>query len=253
MAEGYSVPSVTVSVVPDDEDEDDLIAIKPNEPLVSQKGKGKATQLPQPELSGRIGASTSSTGHRQMVGGLAVETRYSGSSTLDEPLSETLLRDVRAISSKMLQVLRPVPGTAPLQDWDLWGPLIACLALAIMLSLHASDEQSLSVFSGIFVIVGLGSIAVTCNAKLLGGKVSFLQSLCVLGYCLFPLDVAALLTIFIRLLWIRLPICLGAFGWAAYAAVNFLGGTRLEDNRAFLAVFPCLLLFFLLAYIILLS
>ena len=57
------------------------------------------------------------------------------------------------------------------QDWDLWGPLIACLGLAVMLSLHAAEEQSLSVFSGIFVIVFLGSIAVTANAKLLGGKV----------------------------------------------------------------------------------
>lgn len=122
-----------------------------------------------------------------------------------------------------------------------------------MLSLHASDEQSLSVFSGIFVIVGLGSVAVTTNAKLLGGKVSFFQSLCVLGYCLFPLVLAAVITLFVRMLWIRLPICLGAFGWSAYAAVNFLGGTRLEDNRAFLATYPCMLLFFLLAYIILLS
>ena len=87
-----------------------------------------------------------------------------------------------------------------------------------------------------------------------------------LGYCLFPLVIAALVTTFVRLLWIRLPICLGAFGWSAWAAVNLcvdlrtgdanrrsLGGTRLEDNRAFLATYPCMLLFFLLAYIILLS
>lgn len=32
-----------------------------------------------------------------------------------------------------------------------------------------------------------------------------------------------------------------------------LGGTRLEDNRAFLAVYPAALLFFALAWIILLS
>ena len=37
------------------------------------------------------------------------------------------------------------------------------------------------------------------------------------------------------------------------AAINFLGGTRLEDNRAFLAVYPAILLFFLLAWITMLS
>ena len=98
---------------------------------------------------------------------------------------------------------------------------------------------------------------------------SFLQSLCVLGYCLFPLDVAALLATFIRILWIRIPIALVGFAWSTYgkctatrrlqkltiipAAINFLGGTRLEDNRAFLAVYPAILLFFLLAWITMLS
>lgn len=71
-----------------------------------------------------------------------------------------------------------------------------------------------------FVIITLGSVVVTVNAKLLGGKVSFFQSLCVLGYCLAPLDIAAFITRFIRLLLIRVPICLAGFGWAAWAAVN---------------------------------
>lgn len=70
------------------------------------------------------------------------------------------------------------------------------------------------------MIVTIGSVVVTVNAKLLGGKVSFFQSLCVLGYCLAPLDLAALVTVFVRLLWIRLPVCILGFAWAAYAAVN---------------------------------
>jgi hypothetical protein len=102
---------------------------------------------------------------------------------------------------------------------------------------------------------------------------SFLQSLCVLGYCLFPLDLAAFIATFVRILWVRLPICLLCFAWSVYgepiqlkmrkkvsdtwpkptAAINFLGGTRLEDSRAFLAVYPAILLFFLLAWITMLS
>lgn len=37
------------------------------------------------------------------------------------------------------------------------------------------------------------------------------------------------------------------------AAINFLGGTRLEKDRAVLAVFPLFMLFFLLAWLTMLS
>lgn len=40
-----------------------------------------------------------------------------------------------------------------------------------MLVLIAPAEQSLPIFTGVFVIVWVGSLVVTLNAKLLGGKV----------------------------------------------------------------------------------
>jgi hypothetical protein len=103
----------------------------------------------------------------------------------------------------------------------------------------------------------------------------------VLGYCIFPLDLAALVSVFVKMLWIRLPICFATFGWSVWgkffrpftaqpssvlqgqlieplpflvaAAVNFLAGTRLEKDRAVLAVFPLFMLFFLLAWMTMLS
>lgn len=81
------------------------------------------------------------------------------------------LRDLRAIYTKMLQVLRPTSGNAVLREWDLWGPLLFTTTLAILLSLDAPPAQSLSVFTGIFAIVSIGSVVVTLNCKLLGGKV----------------------------------------------------------------------------------
>ena len=45
---------------------------------------------------------------------------------------------------------------------------------------------------------------------------SFFQSLCVLGYCIFPLDLAAFVSIFVKMLWIRLPICAATFGWSVW-------------------------------------
>ena len=53
-------------------------------------------------------------------------------------------------------------------------------------------DDSAAVFAAVFLIVWCGSAVVTVNAVLLGGTVSFFQSICILGYCVFPLTVAAL-------------------------------------------------------------
>ncbi|KAM0789906.1 hypothetical protein ACM66B_006747 [Microbotryomycetes sp. NB124-2] len=254
-----------------DDDDDDLVATSNTNllpvPQQSQhassadaKGKGRAQNGVDSSgsngLSGRIGSGApGSIGQRTTtttIGGIRTETRYTGSNTLDEPVSETIMRDLRAIGVKIVQVLHPTADNAVLRDWDLWGPLMFCLTLAILLSMEADSEQSLPIFTGVFVIIWLGSSVVTLNAKLLGGKVSFFQSLCVLGYCIFPLDIAAVISLFIKLLWIRIPVCAAALAWSIWASVNFLGGTNLGD-RSFLALYPLCLLYFLLAWMTMLS
>ncbi|KAG8719192.1 hypothetical protein FRC08_003419 [Ceratobasidium sp. 394] len=217
---------------------------------------------PNPALSGNIGSS-SGTGiqgrpnsTRQQYGGVRVETRYSGVDTLDEPVTATIARDLLSIYSKLLQVLYPRrtgAGREVLRDWDLWGPLILCLALGILLSVNAPPTQSLGVFTGVVVIVSVGSLVVTLNAKLLGGRVSLFQSLCVLGYCIFPLVLAAIISTFVRVLYVRAPIAIAAWAWCVWAAVNFLDGTKIEQQRILLAVYPLLLFYFLLAWMILIQ
>lgn len=64
------------------------------------------------------------------------------------------------------------------------------MSLAVMLSLKAHEEASL-VFSVIFVIMWVGASVVTINGQLLGGKLSFFQSVCLLGYCVFPILLSA--------------------------------------------------------------
>ncbi|CAE6516097.1 unnamed protein product [Rhizoctonia solani] len=216
---------------------------------------------PNPALSGNIGSSGSSTAGRsnstrQQYGGVRLETRYTGADTLDEPVTATIARDLISIYSKLLQVLYPRregAGREVLRDWDLWGPLVLCLALGILLSINAPSAQSLGVFTGVVVIVSIGSLVVTLNAKLLGGRVSLFQSLCVLGYCIFPLVLAAIISTFVRVLYVRAPIALAAWAWCVWAAVNFLDGTKLEQQRIFLAVYPLLLFYFILAWMILIQ
>ena len=44
-----------------------------------------------------------------------------------------------------------------------------------------------------------GSFVVTINTKLLGGKISFFQCVCVLGYCVFPIVLGAILVAILRI------------------------------------------------------
>ena len=50
----------------------------------------------------------------------------------------------------------------------------------------------------VFALVSVGAISLTVNAVLLGGTIGFFQSLCLLGYCLFPLDVAAIVCVTVQ-------------------------------------------------------
>ncbi|KAF8740977.1 hypothetical protein AX14_006452 [Amanita brunnescens Koide BX004] len=156
-------------------------------PRLPDKGKGRASEHDQPVLPSAIGGTTNAvlagnigssqnSGPRtttQTIGGVRVETRYSGLDTLDEPITTTITRDLLSIYTKVVQVLYPrrTTGREVLRDWDLWGPLLLCLLLGIMLSINAPPSQSLGVFTSVIVICSLGAFVVTVQAKLLGGRV----------------------------------------------------------------------------------
>lgn len=50
----------------------------------------------------------------------------------------------------------------------------------------------------VFALISVGAIALTINVVLLGGTIGFFQSLCLLGYCLFPMDVAAIVCVTVK-------------------------------------------------------
>ncbi|GFZ49548.1 Protein YIP4 [Saitozyma sp. JCM 24511] len=256
----------------DDEDLDSLSfgAPAPSQPRLNVPPSsiplphsGAASPAPSPSpggpsgLSGRIGSnnapkSSSTTGW----GGVRMETRYTGEPTLDEPVSRTIMRDLNSIYAKLLQVLYPPKGSGNnqlLRDWDLWGPLVICLSLAIILSIDAPKDQSMQVFSLVISLITIGSIVVTVNSKLLGGKVSFFQSLCVLGYALAPILLASIVSTLVHNLFVRIPVSLACWAWSVWASMNFFNGTRLPDSRTALAVYPMSIFFFVLAWMIMIQ
>ncbi|KAK5584911.1 hypothetical protein RB653_006529 [Dictyostelium firmibasis] len=172
--------------------------------------------------------------------------------TLDEPVFQTILRDLKMVAFKLYHVILPRGNAVnALRDWDLWGPLILCLIMAIFLSVSAAEDQKALEFTIVFVVVWCGAAIVTVNGQLLGGNLSFFQSVCVLGYCIFPLTIATIIIWVIQNLSIifKLPIVGGAWFWSSFASYGFLGSS-VPDNRRLLAVYPVLLFYLIIAWLV---
>lgn len=180
-------------------------------------------------------------------------------STLDEPVKETILRDLRAVGNKFIHVLYPKRSSALLRDWDLWGPLLLCVTLALLLQGGSadSDDQGGPQFAEVFVIIWFGSIIITLNSKLLGGTISFFQSLCVLGYCIMPLTVAMAVCRIVLVsgsgpvsFGVRLVVVTASFGWSTFASTAFLADSQ-PANRKALVVYPVFLFYFVIGWMVL--
>ena len=149
-----------------------------------------------------------------------------------------------------------------------------CLVLAITLSMGTSqpeevvvkgktiklhgEDESAPVFAAVFVIVWCGAAVVTINAVLLGGTVSFFQSICVLGYCVFPLTVSALVSMGVGWTGCASNVCLAArllttgvgLVWSTKASMGFLDEV-VSPKRSALAAYPVYLFYAAIAWIIL--
>lgn len=182
------------------------------------------------------------------------------SGTLDEPVTETLLRDLREVGAKLRLVVLPRASQTDtlerLKEWDLWGPLAVCLLMGVILSASAPEQQGGLVFGAVFVVVWAGAAAVTVNAQLLGGALSFFQAVCVLGYSVFPLALAALAGLVVRPLsssWLlRATLVAPCFAWSTRVSVVFFGEVIPPGKRA-LATYPVFLFYASLAFMILLN
>ena len=75
----------------------------------------------------------------------------------------------------------------------------------------------------VFALVSVGAIVLTVNVVLLGGTIGFFQSLCLLGYCLFPMDVAAIVCVAVKIMLVR---CGAGLGGQHCAVVPTAGATE---------------------------
>jgi protein YIPF6 len=67
---------------------------------------------------------------------------------------------------------------------------------------------------------------------------SFAQSVCIIGYTLFPLVIAAMFSAISLPLIPRIPIYIVLVAWSLAAGVSILGGSGVVQNRVGIAVYP---------------
>ena len=60
----------------------------------------------------------------------------------------------------------------------------------------------------------LNNFALPCILTLI--RSSFFQGLCVLGYCIAPLNIAAFVSCFVHIIYVRAPIALLAWAWCIW-------------------------------------
>merc|ERR1712039_1142875 len=115
-----------------------------------------------------------------------------------------------------------------------------------------NSEQASLAFALVFIIVWVGSGVVTLNALLLRGQISFFQSVCVLGYCICPLVIAAFLSLLLQFIWLKMIFVVVGFTWATGASVGFMSELVPDDRKA-LGVYPVWLFYVSIAWMILIA
>jgi len=176
---------------------------------------------------------------KYLLGGM-LQRQGGGMGDVESQGAAAIGRDIRGLLGRWPDADGILQGgmSEGLRDWDLWGPLIFCMLLSVFLSMSASKGQTDLVFSGVFSLVWIGEAVVTLQIKLLGGNISFMQSVSIIGYTLFPLTIAALLSAIGLPTIARIPVYIVLVAWSMAAGISILGGSGVVKNRVALSVYP---------------
>ena len=200
------------------------------------------------ESSGVIQVPQSIKSENQMKNSRFSSTR----NTLNESIRTTINRDLTLIFTKIKYVVNPlIPRDQKnfhIRQWDLWGPLLLNMALAFTLSFDTKEKSQITTL--IFVIFWLGGVILYLNANFLGVKASIFQILCLLGYCLFPLNLSAIIvTIFNLNDILKLILVMSTLCWSVYSSSDYLRVISNQEQR-YLVLYPCILFYLYISWFI---
>lgn len=82
-----------------------------------------------------------------------------------------------------------------------------------------------------------------------GGHIIFFQSLSLLGYCLFPLDVGALVCMLKNNVIVKIVVVAITLAWSSWAAYPFMSAA-VNPRRKALAIYPVFLMYISVGFLI---
>ena len=166
----------------------------------------------------------------------------------EPPLLEELGIDPDAILQKTLNVLNPRRSTDPamLQDTDLAGPLVFCLAFGSFLLLAGKLQ-----FGAIYGVGLLGCLALYGLLNLMSNNgVPFGVVISVLGYCILPIVALAGLNVMLSLQGILgAVLASAAIIWCSWSASKLFVTALSMDHQQPLVAYPCALVYSVFALI----
>ena len=248
-AEKYQSSS-TIDLTHSDSERDSLPKIKTNMNETEPLSMNIIPKKKEKESSGVIQIPQSIKSENQKK---EYEASYSApKNTLNESILTTIYRDLYLIYTKIKYVVNPFISTDKkrnhIRQWDLWGPLLLNLILAFTLSFNTKEKSQLTTL--IFIIFWLGGVILYLNANFLGVKASIFQMFCLLGYCLFPLNISAIIiTIFnlndiLRLIFVMISLI-----WSIYSSSDYLKAISNQEQR-YLVLYPCILFYLYISWFI---
>ena len=172
--------------------------------------------------------------------------------SLDEAIITTIYRDLYSVYIKLILVINPLTSDEVkkkhIRQWDLWGPLLFTVFLACTLAINSNDKSQTVIL--IFLIFWVGSFLVFLNSNLLGVKISIFQIFCLLGYCLFPLNISSFIFCFIKTNDILKLFFIGVTCfWSLFSVSRFLKNLANSEQR-YLVLYPVILLYFFISWFI---
>lgn len=178
---------------------------------------------------------------------------YNKQNTIKEPIKTTVYRDLFMIYTKIKIVATPFWGANEkkkyyIKQWDLWGPLLLNLLLACTLAISSDDKSNMVIL--VFSIFWVGGTIIYLNANFLGVKISLFQLLCLFGYCLFPLNLSALIFVIIKMDFIRIIIICFACYWSIMSSRDFMKNL-VQPSQRILVSYPCILFYLYFSFLIL--
>ena len=142
----------------------------------------------------------------------------------------------------------PLDKKFHVKNWELWGPLLFITFLSCILSIHSKEKSS--IIALVYTIFWLGSFLVYFNANLLDAKIKIFPIICLLGYCLFPLNIAAFILAFTNFHDVIKLIIVGIMcTWSLLCIEGYIKSVC-EKEQKFLIFYPVILMFIFISWFI---